>query len=197
MPKLIFTQPEFSRKFLELPDGTFSVGRSRRNQIIIEDASVSKEHAELLVHGNEIIVRERGSQNGIFVSGVRIKAQSGVKHGEQIRFGRVELRLELGPLEFAESTNISAVAYLARMPERATGASRTATQFPVRFIPEGTAAQGTSTVASPCSERALPTPPAHSQNPPASNPNGWLREWIWRVIGVGALFLTVYLLLKR
>ncbi len=130
MAKLFFTQPEFSQKSLELPDGTFTVGRSRRNQIVIEDASVSKEHAELLVYGNEIIVRERGSQNGVFVSGVRIKAQSGVKHGERIRFGRVEVLLELGPPEFEGSTDITAMACLARMRESATAASQTPTQFP-------------------------------------------------------------------
>lgn len=197
MPKFIFTQPEFNHQFLELPDGTFSVGRSRRNQIILEEASVSAEHAELLVYGNEIIVRERGSQNGTFVNGVRIEAQSGVRHGQTIRFGRVELLLELGPPEFEESTNITAVAYLAKMRAGGTGASRTANQFPVRFIPQEAADHGASTLASPLSEPALPPPPAHSQNPPTSTLNGSLRMWVWWIIGAAVLLMVVSWFLKR
>ena len=172
MPRLIFTQPEFRQKFLELCDGAFSLGRSGRNQIIIEDASVSKEHADLLVHGNEIIVRERGSQNGTFVGGARIKAQSGVKHGEKIRFGRVELLLELGSPVFQETTAITAMADLARMCEESTATSRMPTQFPVRFVPEGLVAQGTSTIAPPEAESDLPALPAQTQSLPGSNSSG-------------------------
>ena len=73
MPTFIFTQPEYNQMCFELPDGRFSVGRSRRNQIIIDDTSVSKEHAELLIYGSEVIVRECGSQNGTYVGGARLE----------------------------------------------------------------------------------------------------------------------------
>jgi hypothetical protein len=196
MPRFTFTQPEFGQKSLDLPDGAFSVGRSRGNQIIIEDASVSKEHAELLVYGNEIIVRERGSRNGIFVSGVRIEAQSAVKHGEKIRFGRVELLLALETPEVEGPTEITTLACFARIKEEATALSGTPLQFPVRFSPE-TAAHGLTTVASLSGEPPQPTFPVHCPNPPPSNPSGGLRGWIWRLIGVGALLLAASWLLKR
>ena len=72
MPKLVFTQPEFAGQSCGLRDGIITIGRSRRNEIIIEENSVSSDHGDLLVHNQEVIVRERGSRNGIFVNGVRV-----------------------------------------------------------------------------------------------------------------------------
>ena len=136
MPKLLFTQPEFAQQVCQLPDGAFAVGRSRSNQIILEEASVSSEHAELLVHGNEVIVRERGSRNGTFVGGVRVKAQTGVKHGQSIRFGRVEVRLELEPSEMEDATSVTAVTSFRRFLREAATPAPEPPKFPLTFVPQ-------------------------------------------------------------
>lgn len=95
MPRLILTSPEFAHQSCDLPDGTWSVGRSQRSQIVVEDDSVSSDHCELVVYGAEVIVREHGSRNGTFVAGVRVKAQSGIRHGQCLRLGRIETMLTL------------------------------------------------------------------------------------------------------
>jgi hypothetical protein len=48
------------------------IGRSATSDIIINDPSVSKVHAELFIEGNTVSVRDLGSTNGTFVNGNRI-----------------------------------------------------------------------------------------------------------------------------
>lgn len=48
------------------------IGRATTSDIIINDPSVSKVHAELFIEGNMASVRDLGSTNGTFVNGNRI-----------------------------------------------------------------------------------------------------------------------------
>lgn len=95
MPKLHFSQPEFAATPVDLPEGKTTVGRSSRNSLVLNDVSVSASHCEVLVSWNEVILRDLGSSNGTWVAGVRVNGQQPANHGECIRFGRVEARLEL------------------------------------------------------------------------------------------------------
>ena len=95
MPELILTSPEFKGQSCQLPDGDYSVGAAVGNQIQIMDSSVSGKHCRILVYGNEIIVREAGSKNGVFVEGRKVLAQMGVKHQQVLRIGKVEAVIAL------------------------------------------------------------------------------------------------------
>jgi predicted component of type VI protein secretion system len=186
MPKLTFTQPEFASQVCHLSDGNFTVGRSRQNQIILDDDSVSSDHGELLVHGNEVIVRERGSRNGTFLDGARIQAQSGVKHGQKIRFGRVELRLELDAIESEHATDITALPAFRRfLSEEATPAEAPATTFPVTFAPRAQNASVNSTISMPRPPSAAPGAPTAS--PSSQGPISTAPGPIWVYIGTAAV----------
>lgn len=108
MPKLHFHQPEFTTHSCDLPEGTTRVGRSSRNNLVLSDPSVSADHCDLLVSWNEVIVRDHGSSNGTWVAGVRVKAQLPANHGDVIRFGRVEARLELDGFPADDATSVTA-----------------------------------------------------------------------------------------
>jgi len=95
MAKLIFTDPKLSGRIYELNIETTSVGRGEQNTLVIHDSTVSARHCEILVNGNEVIVRDLDSHNGTFVDGVRLNKQSQAKSGQTVRFGSVEARLEL------------------------------------------------------------------------------------------------------
>ncbi len=96
---------------------------------------MSAEHGELLVSGREVIVREKGSRNGIFVDGVRVQAQSGVKHHQTIRFGRVEVRLELEQLPYEQSTVLTALDVYRQCLAEAAVPAPEPTKLPVTFTP--------------------------------------------------------------
>jgi pSer/pThr/pTyr-binding forkhead associated (FHA) protein len=97
MTQLIFKTPEFSGQSASLPDGKTTVGRAPGNALIIEHDSVSADHCELLLYGREVIVRVRASANGTWVDGALINGQTSMRHGQVIRFGTVEARLEMPP----------------------------------------------------------------------------------------------------
>lgn len=50
----------------------FIIGRDASCDIVINDPSVSRRHAELLIENNQAQVRDLGSSNGTMVNGVRI-----------------------------------------------------------------------------------------------------------------------------
>jgi len=66
-----------SRKLLS--DGQYLVGRDPDCGIVVNAADVSRRHAELIVSGVELTVRDLGSQNGTFISGERLAAHSPVR----------------------------------------------------------------------------------------------------------------------
>lgn len=50
-----------------------SIGRMRENDIVIDNLSVSRFHASLLVEGEHVFLEDHDSENGCFVNGERIR----------------------------------------------------------------------------------------------------------------------------
>jgi len=69
--------------FLDLPqgrqrlaDGRYVVGRDPGCNIVVKSPEVSGRHAELIVRGSDVSIRDLGSRNGTFVGGQRLTADS-------------------------------------------------------------------------------------------------------------------------
>jgi pSer/pThr/pTyr-binding forkhead associated (FHA) protein len=75
---------------IKLEQGTHVVGRSVDCDVVLHDASVSRRHAELVIEGSTVTVRDLQSRNGTFVGEVPIQSRQ-VAFGERIRFGSVNL----------------------------------------------------------------------------------------------------------
>ncbi len=67
------------------------VGRVAPADIVIDDDSVSRKHAELLRSRKGAVVKDLGSANGTFVNGERV-TEAPLSPGDLLRFGVVELR---------------------------------------------------------------------------------------------------------
>jgi serine phosphatase RsbU (regulator of sigma subunit) len=67
------------------------VGRSSRNSIQIPDATVSKEHAEILRQAGQWLIRDLGSRNGTRVNGADASDLLKLKSGDRIEVGHVLL----------------------------------------------------------------------------------------------------------
>lgn len=71
-----------------------SVGRTKENDLTIDDASVSKIHASLVLNAeNQLMIADTGSTNGTFINERRIsygKAQP-IGAGDKVRFGSIEV----------------------------------------------------------------------------------------------------------
>lgn len=74
-----------------------SVGRTKENDLWLDDASVSKMHAALILNSEKhLVVADTGSTNGTFINGERIAygRAFAVKAGDKLKFGTVEIALE-------------------------------------------------------------------------------------------------------
>ena len=67
------------------------VGRDPTNQIVVDDPSVSREHAAIVAVGNDHILEDLASANGTFVNGKRV-ARRILQHGDVVGFGAFNLR---------------------------------------------------------------------------------------------------------
>lgn len=76
--------------------GTLTVGRVAGVDLQIDDDSVSRRHAELVVQGREVTVKDLGSANGTTVNGAPISDETILAAGDIIQFGVVEMMFETG-----------------------------------------------------------------------------------------------------
>ena len=89
------------------PNRCYTIGRSARCDIRVDDIASSRRHAQITVGGNHgaIHVEDLGSRNGTFVSETRITGRRRLRDGNEIRIGASVFVVSL---ETQESTNTSA-----------------------------------------------------------------------------------------
>jgi serine phosphatase RsbU (regulator of sigma subunit)/pSer/pThr/pTyr-binding forkhead associated (FHA) protein len=83
------------RRSVPVPAGPFTIGRSSKAELRLNDVHVSRRHAELIQEGAAWVVRDLGSRGGTFLNDARIE-QAALKPGDRIRIGNTELRVESG-----------------------------------------------------------------------------------------------------
>ena len=94
MAKLVILTEGLTGLPHELSVSPTTVGRAEGNLFQIVEPSVSGRHCEILLRGNEVVVRDLKSTNGTFIQGERI-TEAVLKLGQVLRLGRVDLRLQV------------------------------------------------------------------------------------------------------
>ena len=70
--------------------GTSNIGRGSDNQIVLDDPTVSRQHAWIKAEGENFRIFDVGSGNGTFVNGEQIQEPRILENGDAIRFGDAE-----------------------------------------------------------------------------------------------------------
>lgn len=78
---------EHGARTIELRAGTLVVGRSSACQVALDDALVSRRHAQLLVGADSVTVQDFGSVNGVYLNGKRLAGPERLKEGDQVQVG--------------------------------------------------------------------------------------------------------------
>jgi len=78
----------------ELGTHWITIGRGDKNAFQIVETSISSQHCEVLLRGNELVVRDLRSTNGTFIGGKTV-SEAVLQPGQILRLGQVELRLEI------------------------------------------------------------------------------------------------------
>jgi len=77
---------------ITLPEGTSTIGRSAAASLQIDGPGMSRLHAELVVDGARVLLRDLGSANGSFVQDMRLTAARQLRDGDRVRLGSVLLK---------------------------------------------------------------------------------------------------------
>jgi hypothetical protein len=78
-----------------LGSGGGVIGRSRDCDVTVDDANVSRHHAEIRPSGGSWIVRDLGSTNGVKVNGRKIQGPQSLKPGDVVELGTSRLTFDL------------------------------------------------------------------------------------------------------
>jgi hypothetical protein len=95
MSKLVILNQGMSGRTFELIIERTTVGRVEDNTFQIADGSVSSHHAEIILRGSDIVIRDLNSTNGTFINNEKV-TETVLKPGQTLRFGQVELRIDDG-----------------------------------------------------------------------------------------------------
>jgi pSer/pThr/pTyr-binding forkhead associated (FHA) protein len=93
MAKLVILSEGMTGRSHELKVDRTTIGRVEDNTFQIGEPSVSSHHCEVLLRGNDVIVRDLDSTNGSFINGEKITERL-LKPGQTLRVGQIEMRLE-------------------------------------------------------------------------------------------------------
>ena len=93
MAKLVILSAGMTGRSHELKVDKTTIGRVEDNTFQIAEPSVSSHHCEVLLRGNEVVVRDLNSTNGSFINGEKI-TEKALKPGQILRLGQIEMRLE-------------------------------------------------------------------------------------------------------
>lgn len=82
-------------KRLVVGDDGVTLGRSRSSDVMVDDANVSRAHAEVRAHGSTWVLTDLGSTNGTRLNGRRVTQPEVLGPGDQIEVGTTTLTFDL------------------------------------------------------------------------------------------------------
>lgn len=73
------------------------IGRLAGNDIVLDDAKVSRHHAVIIDTGTSFVIYDLRSANGVVVAGERIRGSATLADGDRFRIGDHEFQFEIQP----------------------------------------------------------------------------------------------------
>ncbi len=132
MPRLVLLSEGYAGRTYELKTETTTVGRVSDNAFEIPESSVSSHHAEIVLKGDEILIRDLDSTNGTFINGEKV-TEAILKPGQILRFGTIELKIDTGDVPIKPASSSAGSAPSVRPP----AASKPKAHDQTVVIPQG------------------------------------------------------------
>jgi Protein of unknown function (DUF3662)/FHA domain len=80
---------------LLVPPGGGTIGRSRDCDVVLEDAGISRRHAEIRPGRDGWTVEDLGSTNGVLLNGAEIRGPQPLHPGDRVELGSTEIVFEI------------------------------------------------------------------------------------------------------
>ncbi len=94
-PRLVVAAGKASAAVADLSRGLVTIGRHPSSTLVVYDALVSDQHAQVGYQNGFWVVIDLGSRNGTFLNGVRIQRQA-LRPGDRIQVGQTVLVFQVG-----------------------------------------------------------------------------------------------------
>ena len=88
MPKLIVIDKTGNQTHFPFEKDRITIGKSPANDVVLNEAEVSREHCVIAREGAGYGVTDLNSANGVYVNGSRIRGSAGLRDGARIGVGR-------------------------------------------------------------------------------------------------------------
>ncbi|ERJ84752.1 FHA domain protein [Peptostreptococcaceae bacterium oral taxon 113 str. W5053] len=100
--RLINRKEEFDFQIKDIYpiESSLSIGRSRGNEIILEDQFISKQHAQISKKGDKFIIEDLNSANGTYLNGYRIDKPEFMEDKDIVSFGDIEFLFVKGEKKY-------------------------------------------------------------------------------------------------
>ena len=103
----------------DLALGTTVIGRSLDCNLTIEDPLVSRQHARIVITGDDATVEDMSSRNGVRVNGVQIKGATPLRDGDRVRIGTQDFvfcRVDPAGRGHSKTTGVLRLCAKCRLP---------------------------------------------------------------------------------
>jgi diguanylate cyclase (GGDEF)-like protein len=91
---IVIYGPELGKR-VQLGTAPFEIGRSSKNDLFLDQESISRHHARITFDGTQYWVADNNSTNGTYVNDESVREQR-LRDGDQIRIGRSILKFMTG-----------------------------------------------------------------------------------------------------
>lgn len=91
---IVIYGPELGKR-MQLGTAPFEIGRSSKNDLFLDQESISRHHARITFDGTHYWVQDLNSTNGTFVNDEAVREQR-LRDGDQLRIGRSILKFMTG-----------------------------------------------------------------------------------------------------
>jgi diguanylate cyclase (GGDEF)-like protein len=91
---IVIYGPELGKR-VQLGTAPFEIGRSSKNDLFLDQESISRHHARITFDGTQYWVADNNSTNGTYVNDEQVREQR-LRDGDQIRIGRSILKFMTG-----------------------------------------------------------------------------------------------------
>lgn len=82
-----------------LAEGKHLVGRSEDAEFQLAQPNISRRHAEIIVEGRQVTIKDLGSHNGTLVNGIKAESPLPLQRGDRLEMANLKFRVE-GPITF-------------------------------------------------------------------------------------------------
>jgi hypothetical protein len=97
VPRLVVLDGRMANATWEIPVGQSMIGRDLETGVVVDDESVSRQHAAVTRERDRVVLNDLGSTNGTWINGRRLSRTQELHAGDTIRLGQVSMTFEFAP----------------------------------------------------------------------------------------------------